>query len=93
MATEMTRTPVENHAEWRAKVEDYIDEGDRGVEPIYVGREDLLHTTSRMVRSATKSSRTFVVSGGPGAGKTAFLNKVAEEWKDRAVRATCADRR
>lgn len=31
MVGETTRTPVENHAEWRAKVEDYIDEGDRGV--------------------------------------------------------------
>ena len=84
--------PVENHAEWREKVQDYVDAGDRGEEPVYVGREDLFDKVARMAgkvarmaRSAVRGqtdSRTIVVSGAPGAGKTAFVRELTRRWND-----------
>ena len=83
---------VENHAEWREKVQDYVDAGDRGEEPVYVGREDLFDKVARMAgkvarmaRSAVRGqtdSRTIVVSGAPGAGKTAFVRELTRRWND-----------
>ena len=73
---------------WRTKVQDYIDTGDRGEEPCYVGRADLFDKVDSMVRSAcrgTRDSRTIIVNGAPGAGKTAFVREVQKRWRDDAV--------
>lgn len=88
MGDHTAKTPAEDRQAWRQKVRRYIRAGDRGVEPCYVGREDLLHITGEMVARATdgqRDSRTLVVSGGPGAGKSAYLREVERLWKDKAV--------
>ena len=73
---------------WRTKVQDYIDTGDRGEEPCFVGRADLFDKVRSMVRSArrgARDSRTIIVNGAPGAGKTAFVREVHKRWRDAAV--------
>ena len=88
MGDDTTNTPVESHEAWRKKVRRYVDAGNRGVEPCYVGREDLLRQTARMVESASnkqRDSRTLVISGAPGAGKSAYLREIERLWKDKAV--------
>lgn len=85
MGDDMTDTPGEGHEAWRRKVRRYVDAGNRGVEPCYVGREDLLRQTARMVESASniqRDSRTLVISGAPGAGKSAYLREIERLWKD-----------
>ena len=75
--------PVENHAGWREKVQDYVDAGDRGEEPVYVGREELFDKVDRMARSVVHGqtdSRTVVIAGAPGAGKTAFMRELKKRW-------------
>ena len=88
MSNDTTKTPAEGHEAWRDKVRRYVDAGNRGVEPCYVGREDLLHQTTRMVESASnkqRDSRTLVIGGAPGAGKSAYLREIERLWKDKAV--------
>lgn len=88
MGDDTTNTPVESHEAWRKKVRRYVDAGNRGVEPCYVGREDLLRQTARMVEGASnkqRDSRTLVISGAPGAGKSAYLREIERLWKDKAV--------
>ena len=88
MGSERTKYPVENHEAWREKVLDYIDAGDRGAEPVYVGREDLFDKVDRMARSAVRGqtdSRTIVIAGAPGAGKTAFMRELKKRWNDGAL--------
>lgn len=73
---------------WRTKVQDYIDTGDRGEEPCYVGRADLFDKVDSMVRSTCRGaldSRTIIVNGASGAGKTAFVREVQKRWRDDAV--------
>ena len=72
---------VEQHLEWREKVERYVDEGDRGTEPCFVGRTQPLETVARMARSALRqpANRTVAVFGAPGAGKSALLSQLIEQ--------------
>ena len=93
MGDDKTKYPVGNHAEWREKVRRYIcagyrsRAGDRGEEPVYVGRDHIFHLVGEMVAAACEGqtdSRTVVVSGAPGAGKTAFVREVAKRWNDGA---------
>ena len=60
-------------------MQDYIDAGDRGEEPHYVGRQSLFGRVDSMRRGATRGqpeSRTIVIGGAPGAGKTAFVREL-----------------
>ena len=73
---------------WQAKVRHYIGVGDRGEEPCFVGRTDLFELIDLMVEAACggeRDSRTAVISGAPGAGKTAFVRELKRRWKDEAV--------
>lgn len=78
-----------NFEAWLARVRVYIEAGDRGREPCYVGREDLFELVDRMVKSAshTPGDRTISIGGAPGAGKTAFLR----ELRERALADTPGD--
>lgn len=76
------------HAAWRAKVREYIDIGDRGREPCFVGREELFERVDRMVASSAVApgDRTISIGGAPGAGKSAFLRELHErKGEDGAV--------
>ena len=81
MSAERTKTPADGHEKWREKVLDYVAAGDRGEEPHYVGRKDVFEKVDLMVLGATRGqtdSRTIVVTGAPGAGKTAFMRELAK---------------
>ena len=71
---------------WRRKVQALVDEGDRdAATPRFVGRGHLFDLLESMVRSSRQKppSRTIVVSGAPGAGKSAFVEEVAARCAGR----------
>lgn len=77
-----------DHEAWRAKVRHYIGVGDRGEEPCFVDRTDLFELVELMVETACSGdsdSRTVVITGAAGVGKTAFLRELKKRWQDKAV--------
>ncbi len=71
----MPLTPVQ-----RLRLEKYRKIGDRGVEPVYVGREDLFRLVADnadAVANGDVAGRTVCIAGPPGVGKTAFLAALA----------------
>ena len=63
---------------WRGKVRRYVGAGDRGEEPCFVGRGELFDLVDLMAETAgagQRDSRTIVIGGAPGAGKTAFVRE------------------
>ena len=72
----------------RAALVQFIEDKDRGKAVIFVGREaELSHVQgciNRLLRrrdeSAPGSDLTTVIQGAPGAGKSALLEKIAEDW-------------
>lgn len=76
----------EAHQEWRDKVRAYLAKGDRSREPVFVGREELFDRVSLMAEGAKAgdtAGRTVVVTGAPGAGKSAFLAELAQRGTSR----------
>ena len=76
---------AKNHEEWREKVRRYVRAGDRGEEPVFVGRESLFEKVIDMGAAAAEGqtdSRTIVVAGAPGAGKTAFMRELKKRWNE-----------
>ena len=76
------------HEEWRERVQDYINAGDRGREPHFVGRDDLFERVDEMISGAAgrhRQGRTIVIGGAPGAGKTGFLAQLAERYAESCV--------
>ena len=60
----------------RRKIQSYVDHSDRGVEPVFVGREDLFQTVASAARACADQQphgQTVCLAGPPGIGKTAFL--------------------
>ena len=76
--------------EQRAALQKFTVEGDRGRAGIFVGRRaelalirdrlDLLIERQTDGESAPGSDLTTVIQGAPGAGKSALLEKIAEDW-------------
>ena len=76
--------------EQRAALQKFAVEGDRGRAGIFVGRKtelalikgrlDLLIERQNEGKSNSGSDLTTVIQGAPGAGKSALLEKVAEDW-------------
>ena len=76
--------------EQRAALQKFTVEGDRGRAAIFVGRKaelalikgrlDLLIERQNEGKSAPGSDLTTVIQGAPGAGKSALLEKIAEDW-------------
>ena len=76
--------------EQRAALQNFTVEGDRGRASIFVGRKaelalikgrlDLLVKRQNEGKSAPGSDLTTVIQGAPGAGKSALLEKIAEDW-------------
>lgn len=62
---------------WRTRLQEYCDMGDRDVEPVFVGREDVfakaIDPPLRKVRSGRFGSLTVAIGGAPGAGKSAIV--------------------
>ena len=77
-----TRSDTKDHGAWRTKLQHYVDAGDRADarEPCFVGRDGLFDLVGDMVGSCERNpgSRTVVVSGAPGAGKSAFIAELHE---------------
>lgn len=68
----------------RAKLEKYVKKGDRGREPVFVGREDLLKLVMDNADAAADGDlegRTVCIAGPPGVGKTAFLAELMRRAK------------
>ena len=73
------------HLDWRDKVQRYVGAGDRGEEPCFVGRGELFDLVDLMADAACagqRDSRTIVIGGAPGAGKTAFVRELAKRRKN-----------
>jgi len=69
-------------ARLRTKISNYLDEGDRGREPFFAGREyevNLVAKNLNMLRSGSNQGRTICLSGPPGIGKTAFISALEEK--------------
>ena len=76
--------------EQRAALQRFTVEGDRGQAGIFVGRKselalirdrlDLLIKRQSEGKNAPGSDLTTVIQGAPGAGKSALLEKIAENW-------------
>ena len=74
----------------RVALQKFAVRGDRGRASIFVGREvelalirdrlDLLVERQTDGESAPGSDLTTVIQGAPGAGKSALLEKIAEDW-------------
>ncbi len=78
----------------RELLESYSRPFDRDSAPAFVGRQDILELIEANCQEALKRTRnqkkaagyTIVLQGAPGAGKTAVLSHLEEEWdgkKDR----------
>jgi len=73
-----------NREAWRQRVKNYIAIGDRGKEPVFVGRESHLEAVRELAHNcqlADASGHIMVILGAPGAGKTRFLNEVKDQEK------------
>jgi len=60
----------------------YMRTGDRGREPVFVGRAEqfrLLENNAHAARDGDTEGRTVCLSGPPGIGKSAFLSAFAEK--------------
>ena len=74
--------------EQRTALVHFMEERDRGKASIFVGREaELAHVQgciNRLLRrqdeAAPGADLTTVIQGAPGAGKSALLEKIAEDW-------------
>lgn len=65
----------------RDRLQNYRKKGDRGREPVYVGRESLFRLVADnadAVANGDVEGRTICIAGPPGIGKTAFLATLAE---------------
>ena len=63
-------------ADLRTKIASYVRRTDRGVEPVFVGREDLFETVAEAARACADGQpqgQTLCLAGPPGVGKSAFL--------------------
>ena len=72
-------------SDWRGKVRRYVGAGDRGEEPCFVGRRELFDLVELMAETACagqRDSRTIIIGGAPGAGKTAFVRELAKRWNN-----------
>lgn len=65
------------HEEWRDRLRHYVRRSDRTAEPVFVGREDIFERVGDCIEKARDrdevANLTIVVSGAPGAGKSAFI--------------------
>ncbi len=74
--------------EQRTALEEFIEDKDRGKAAIFIGRKaELAHVqacVNRLMRrrdsAAPGIDLTTVIQGAPGAGKSALLEKIAEDW-------------
>ncbi len=74
--------------EQRTELEEFVEDRDRGRAAIFVGRKaELAHVQScinrllrRLEDEAPGIDLTTVIQGAPGAGKSALLAKIAEDW-------------
>ena len=82
MGDDMTDTPGEGHEAWRRKVRRYVDAGNRGVEPCYVGREDLLRPNGSDGR---KRKRQTTRQPHPGHQRRTRCGQVGLPARDRAA--------
>lgn len=65
----------------RERLQKYRRTGDRGREPLFVGRGDLFTLVADNADAAARGDvegRTVCIAGPPGIGKTAFLGELAE---------------
>ena len=63
----------------RERIREYAQLGDRGTEPLFVGREDLFRTVAASAGACVAGQpqgQTVCLSGPPGIGKTAFLTEL-----------------
>ena len=63
----------------RKRIREYAQLGDRGTEPLFVGREDLFRTAAASAGACVAGQpqgQTVCLSGPPGIGKTAFLTEL-----------------
>lgn len=73
------------HEQLQALIDDHSERED----PIaFVGRDsiirDVLRIANRMSVDRPKKGQTFVISGAPGAGKTALLAELSTQWRPHA---------
>ena len=74
-----------SHEDWRERLQAYTDEGDRGEEPVFVGRLGLFEQIETRIRKANRGSfgsLTTVIGGAPGADKSAFVAECMRRHAD-----------
>ncbi len=65
----------------RARIIEYLRQGEGAPPPVFVGRETILGdilTTSK--ESAGQPKMTRIVQGAPGAGKSSLLHRMQQKW-------------
>ncbi len=65
----------------RARIQEYLRQGEGAPPPVFVGRGDILRdilTTAR--ESAGQPKMTRAVQGAPGAGKSSLLHEMQRKW-------------
>ena len=75
----------------------FADETDRHLTELFVGRDNLLekvrNNVARVVQKRNAGNvdpaagATMLITGAPGAGKTAMLHKLKQEWRDLSPNA------
>lgn len=75
------------HEEWRDRLRHYVRRSDRTAEPVFVGREDIFERVGDCIEKARDRDKvanlTIIVSGAPGAGKSAFIAECMRRCAER----------
>ena len=88
-------TAMESREQYdRELLEEYSRPLDRQPAPVFVGRQDILELIQANCRGAMRAlgrnqraaGHTIVLQGAPGAGKTAILSHLEEEWDGKPDR-------
>jgi len=69
---------------------EYLDNHDRAMEPVFVGREQLFAVVDSAIRNASKGNtggNAICFHGPPGIGKSAFLSELKKRKTDRLLRS------
>ncbi len=77
-----------DRAAWRKQLEEYVEDGDRDIEPVFVGRREQFDAVDIAVSKARRGKHgnlTLAIGGAPGAGKSAFITAASRKYLESGM--------